>query len=273
MQRTQLGDQPPAGTPEQMVDGSVAPQLPQSQAPREQEEPDDLSSNARKRISELTAHLREKDRALQQALEESQRYGSSLKELEAKYRSLEDQRNSFLQSHLDELDPETRSQVMMDAKLNEQLASFRQRLMDELMPHLQGLQQQNVHREMMELGKTYPAFDIQIHGPLIDMFRGKNPNCTVEQAYRAIAEPEELVTRAQASATAVPPIAPPGNGSPTLRYQPQPQANSDPIAEMREEAALVRKLRMSSDPAEQREGIRLAERNIARRLADRLPGG
>ena len=123
----------------------------------------------------------------------------------------------------------------------------------------------------MQLSGKYPAFDVQIHGPLIEMFRGKNQHASVEQAFKAIAEPEELVVRSAVPASAVPPIVAPGVGTPaTSRYVTEPQ--SDPEQEMREEAAQIRKLMESADPADHRTGQRLVEKNLADRLGSKLPG-
>ena len=138
--------------------------------------------------------------------------------------------------------------------------------MGQLMPKLQKVEQTNVQAEMMRLGEDYPAFDIQIHGPLMDMFRGKNPHCSIEQAFRAIAEPNELISRTVASAAAVPPVVPPGNMGARPRYQPEPTQQSNPEAELVEEAQRIRKLRESTDPGEQKMGMNLVHEHLKRRL-------
>lgn len=260
----QLGDQPPAGTSEQAIDGSQAPPLPDGQPP--QESPAEPSPNAQRRIAELVAELRQKDQDLQQALVTSKEKEQSFAELEAKLISLQQQHEQMLQANLENLDPETRMAVMQDARIKEYIAMSERRIMDQIMPHLQGLQQQSVHQEMMQLSKKYPRFDIQIHGPLIDMFRGKNPHCTVEMAYRAVAADDELMIRDSAGATAVPPIVPPGSGPPTPRYMPEPTSQSDPEKELVEEAQMFKKLMASDNPEDHKRGQAGVLEHLKRRL-------
>lgn len=267
----QIGDQPPAGTTEQMVDGSQAPVLQPTGIPPQEtpaEPAQELSPNAQQRIGDLINQLRQKDQDLQQALAAA----TGLEDLKVKFSTLEEQNNQMIQANLDTLDPETRMAVMQNAQLQEQVTAIEQRILGQVMPHVNSLQQENAHTAMVKLGEKYPAFDLQIHQPLVDSFRAKNPACSIEQAYRAIAEGDELVTRATAPATAVPPIVPPGSGSPRPRYVPEPTAQSDPEQELVEEAQTLKGLMASQDPADHRKGLRLADQNIARRLAHRLPG-
>jgi predicted metal-dependent enzyme (double-stranded beta helix superfamily) len=263
-----LGDQPQAGTPDQMLDGSVAPPLTSAQPQAQPEQ--QLSPNAQRRIQELTAQLRDLDRERQAALAEAKNKDETVAQMRQRMEALEAQYNGMLQANLDHLDPEIRLQVMQDTRLNEAMDKFEKRMMGQLMPHLQSLQQKSIYQEMLALGETYPAFDVQIHGPLVDMFRGKNPNCTVDQAWRAIAEPEELVTRQQARVSAVPPITPPSNGSSQPRYMPEP--TSDPEAELVDEARRARDLMRSANPADHKAGLRAFDENIAKRLGGNLPG-
>lgn len=173
----------------------------------------------------------------------------------------------MLQANLDSLDPDTRGQIMMDARIAERFDMLERRILGRIQPQLQQLETADQRREMQALAEVYPAFDIQIHGPLIDMFRGKNPNCTIEQAYRAIAEADELVTRNAARAAAIPPVPPPGNGSlGNVRYAVQPEQTSDPAAEMRDETARMAKLRASSDPREQKQGLAAVDDLLRRKL-------
>lgn len=265
-----IGDQPPAGTPEQAVDGSMSPRLPNpaQQPPRETEEPN--SPRAERRIQELVAQLREKDQALQQAVADGHKNGETLQQMQARFTALEQQHQQMLQANLDHLDPETRAAVMQDARMAQRLDEFESRLLAKVQPQLRQLETKAARDEMAELSDVYPAFDYQIHGNLIDMYRGKNPNSTIAQAFRAIAEPEELVTRKLASAVAVPPVLPPGGTSlEGVRFAPKPEPQSDPKAEMADEMARIKKLRMSLDPNEQKEGLRLADQNLKKRLGYR----
>jgi hypothetical protein len=268
----QVGDQPPAGTQEQAIDGSQAPPLTPAQPPQAQPEQPAASPNAERRIAGLVEDLRRKDQELQQALATSQQQGETLQQMQARLESLTQQHEQLIQSNLDHLDPETRLQVMQDARIQEIAANIENRIVSRLEPQIQNLDQKANHAEMLELSKTYPAFDLQIHGPLIEMFRGKNPACSIEQAYRAIAEDGELVTRAQASAAAVPPVVPPGNGAQAQpRYAPEPEP-SNPEQELVEEAQRFKTLMASQDPNDQRAGMRLADQHLANRLGHRLPG-
>lgn len=264
-QRAEIGDQPPAGTPEQAIDGSVAPPLePPGTPPQEQP---DTSPRAERRIQELVAQLKaqqEENEALKRA---GQQAGETTQQLQQRLQALEQQHREVLQANLDQLDPETRAAIQFDSQLNHRLAELENRLMSRVQPQLQQLETREQRREMSTLSDTYPAFDMVVHGPLIDMFRGKNPNCTIEQAWRAIAEPNELVTRNTARAASVPPVLPPGNGSPgNVRYAVKPEQQSDPAAEIREETERMAKLRASSDPMEQKQGLAAVDDLLRRKL-------
>lgn len=262
-----LGDQPVAGTTEQMVDGSQAPPLASGVEPAPEPAQEQLSDNANRRIRELIAELKSKEAENDKLLDLGRKQGETLAQMQLRMESLQGQHEQLVQANLEHLDPETRMQVMQDARLKEALAGMEHRIMGQLMPKLQKVEDTNVHSEMMNLSEDYPAFDIQIHGPLIDMFRGKNPACSIEQAFRAIAEPNELISRAAASAAAVPPVVPPGNMGARPRYQPEPQAQqSNPEAELVDEAQRLKALRASSDPADQKAGMNLVHEHLKRRL-------
>lgn len=265
-----LGDQPLAGTVEQAIDGSQAPPLtPPGTDPQELAAP--ISDNANRRIQELTQKLRAQDQELQTALAEGKRSSESQTQLEQRIAAMEQEKQEILQANLDQMDPETRMKVLNDARMIEMFDGFKKQMMDSIMPHVEGLQQSNVQQQMLGLADVYPAFDLQVHGPLIDMFRGKNQHCTVEQAWKAVAEPEELVTRETARlAPAVPPVVPPGGGGAQPRYMPEPQTN--PEQEMIEESQSARDLMRSDNPNDHKKGLRAFDRNIASRLAHKLPG-
>ncbi len=270
-QQQVLGQQPPAGTIEQAIDGSQAPPLtPAPQPPQGPGEPD-LSARANERFSKLTSDLRLADQERQAAVALAKENGATLAQTQAALQQLQQQHQQMLQSNLENLDPETRMQVMQDARMQEYFAGFKQDILNTLQPQIQGLQENRIHGELMSLADKYPRFDVQIHGPQIEMFRGKYPEVPIEQAFKAIAEPEELVTRGAVSHVAVPPILAPGGTAPTnSRYVAEPQ--SDPEQEMREESLAWKKLLASADPADQRAGARLLEKNMGDRLGGNLPG-
>lgn len=268
-----IGDQPLAGTQEQALDGSQAPPLPQQaqtpQGPGDQE----LSPNAQQRFAKLTSDLRDKDRDLQAVLEAHRNNETTLAETRAQLQAMQQQHEQMLQANLENLDPETRMQVMQDARMAEHLAAFEQRIVAKLQPQISGLQENRAHDELVRLAARFPRFDVQVHGPLIEIYRGKNQHSSVEQAFKAIAEPEELVTRGAVPATVVPPAVAPGasiQGNPQGRYIPEPQ--SDPEAEMVAEAAQIGTLMRSLDAQDHKAGARLIEKNLIDRLGARLPG-
>lgn len=267
-----LGQQPLAGTREQALDGSQAPPLPQQAQPPQGPEPQELSPNAQQRFAKLTQDLRDRDRDLQTVLEQAKSNETTLAETQAKLNALQEQHGQMLQANLENLDPETRMQVMQDARMQEHLANFEKRILSHIQPQISGLQENRAHDELMRLTGKYPRFDVQVHGPLIEMFRGKNQHASVEQAFKAIAEPEELVIRDAVPAIAVPPAVAPGASmvSPQSRYIPEPQ--SDPEQEMVDEAAMIGRLNRSGDPADQKTGARLVHKNLLDRLGDTLPG-
>lgn len=253
------------------------PNPPSAQAPAQQphtagqstqQSGDEPSPRAQRRIQELVDQLREKDEALQAAVQQSRMFGETLQQTQARLQAIEQQHQQMMQANLESLDPETRMQVLADAKMSEMFDKFEQRILGRIQPQLQQLSTKAVRDEMMSLADRYVAFDYDVHAPLIDRFRQRNPHCTVEQAFRAIAEPEELVTRQSASAVAVPPVVAPGNGSlANVRFAPrQEPQQSNPEAELVDEARRIRKLRESSDPAEQKEGYRLVHEHLKRRL-------
>ncbi len=266
-----LGDQPIAGAPEHAADGSQAPPLIPPGPPPQEQAGQPVSSNAEARIHELTQKLRAQDQELQAVLAQASEASTTRTDLENRLKGLQEQHATMLQANLENLDPETRLQVMQDARMREYFETFKQEMLDTVMPHVRGLQDQSAQNDMMRLSGKYPAFDLQVHGPSIDMFRGKNPSTSIEQAFKAIAEPEELVTRSVAAAAAVPPVVPPGGGGVLPRYMPEPQSN--PEKEMIEEAGRARDLMTSQDPRDHKMGLRTFDANIASRLAHRLPGG
>lgn len=191
---------------------------------------------------------------------------------EQRLQSLEKQHQEMLQANLENLDPDTRAQVLMDARLQERMDQFEERLMSRVQPQIQHLERSTAQTEMVALSQKYPGFDYQTHAPLIEQFRAGNPRCSIEQAFRAVAEPEELGVRPSVRAQAVPPTIPPGNGElAAARFAPprQPQPQQAQEDELVEESRRIKELRASTDPAKQKEGLRLAEAHLAKRIGGR----
>jgi hypothetical protein len=268
-QQQVLGQQPPMGTTEQAIDGSQAPPPPQGQPPQG---PDDqqFSQKANERFSKLSQDLRLAEQERQAAVAEVKELKLSAGQTAEQLTALQQQHQQMLQSNLENLDPETRMQVMQDARMREYFAGFKKEMMDVFQPQIQGLEENRIHGELMQLANKYPRFDVQVHGPSIEMFRGKHPGIPIEQAFKAIAEPEELVVRGAVSQTAVPPTLAPGGRDPAnTRYIAAPQSN--PEQEMREESIAWKQLIADADPAKQKTGYRLLEKNMSDRLGDHLP--
>ena len=264
-QRQIVGDQPPAGTPDQQADGSVAPPLtggqPTPAAPAEQPpQPPPLSENANARIQNLINELREKDRQIAElAAARTER-----DQMREQVSTLQQERERMMQQHLDELDPETRATIMAEARMRELLEQNNRSLMDQLQPQLATLHQQTKQTEYERLARKYPGFDLQIHPALIEQLRAKVPALTVEMAFKAVAEGDEAVTREQAAQVAVPPVVPAGNGASLPRYMPEPQP--DPDDELRDFQRRTTELIRSNDPAQQRQGMRDMDVLIRERL-------
>ncbi len=265
-----LGDQPPAGTPEQAIDGSQGPPLTPAAQPPQEQAPPPLSESANQRIQDLANKLRMKDQELQSAVAQAKAASETQAELQGRLKTVEEQHSQMLQANLDNLDPDTRAAVLQDARMREYFDKFREQLLGEIQPQLSGLQENRMHDELMRLADKYPSFDVQVHGMAIDSVRGKNPHLSIEQAFKVVAEPEELVTRTVAAAVAVPPVVPPGAGGVQPRYMPEPESN--PEAEMIQEAAAARDLMRSANPDDHKKGLRAFDQNIAARLGNLLPG-
>lgn len=246
---------------------------PEDQTPPQEEPEQKLSSNAQRRITELVAELRKKDQDLQQAMASQQQQGETLQQMEARLNSLMQQHEQLLQQNLDHLDPDTRMQVLQDARIQEHLQGLEQRIMGKITPTLRSFEERSQQTELTRLAETYPNFDASVHGPLIETFRRRNSACTIEQAFRAVAEPEELMTRSQVSARhAVPPIVPPGNSAQRFSA-PSQQQQSDPEQELIEEAQRIKSLRASGDPTERKDGMRMLDEHLKKRLAHRFQSG
>lgn len=234
------------------------------------EEQTQLSANAQRRISQLAEDLRRKDQEFQQLLESSKKEKDTLVELQSKLEGLESQHRQLLEQSLANMDPDTRAQVLLDGRLTEAIAASEQRLMNQILPHLQKIDRQGIDAEMRRLSSIYPGFNIDMHGPLIDAFRKGNPRCSVEQAFRAVAEPEELQLAPQVRASAVPPVVQPGNGRVQSRWN-DDQVKSNPEQELVDEAAQLKKLMHSTDPADKAKQARFLHQHLSNRLDKILP--
>lgn len=228
-----------------------------------------LTPRAEQRIQDLVAQLRVKEQELQTAMEMGRKATETATQFQSRLTQLETQHQQMLHANLENLDPDTRAQVLMDARMQQSMGEMEQRIMGRIAPELQTLRSAAAQHEMHTLSQKYPGFNYQVHAPLIDQFRARNSHCSIEQAFRAVAEPEELAPRQAARAQAVPPFVPPGNGDVgSARYVPpgvvRPQAK--PEDELVEESRRIKELRASTDPAKQKEGLQLLDQHLKRRL-------
>lgn len=265
-QRPQLQDQPQA----QQEDVRAPEPAPEARQPEPEQ-----SSNAQRRFSELTQTLRQKDQELQAERAQRQALEAERAKELARLQAMEQQYQQLVGQNLEALDPETRQQVLMDARLKEVEVGVENRLMGKLTPVLTRLQQSATQGEYAKLSQKYQGFDPQVHPELIEIFRGENPHCTVEQAFKAVATPDELQGRQSDRAAAIPPIAlPTGNGNAAPRYIPPPQAQENSkeaeLSRLRERAF---QLTHSAKPEDRREANKAVEELIRARIGQRMPQG
>lgn len=245
-------------------------QQPPPQPPQQQ--PDELSQRAQERISSLVSQLRQKDQEYAGLQQQLQQREATAQELHAQLQASQRQLHSIMQEHLENLDPETRAQVLADARIGQAVAQSEQRILQALQPRLDALYQRNDQLEKSRLGGSYPGYNPMVHDQLIDEFRRQNRHCSIEQAFRAVATPEELSRATSRPANAPPPAVPPGNGALTPRHMPQPSNQPDPVEQMRLDAQEASRLARSLDPEDQKAAERLWHKNLSDRLGMNLPG-
>lgn len=241
--------------------------------PEQQQEPEQTSQRAQERISTLVSQLRQKDQDYQSLESQLKQRDATAQELQAQLQAAQQHTQQLMEQHLENLDPETRAQVLMDARLRQAVTQSEQRILRALQPQLQVLQKRHEQTERGNLAGVYQGYDPMTHDHLIDEFRRHNPNCSIEQAFRAVATPEELSVGGARPANPPPPAVPPGNGAATPRYLPQqPQGQQDPVEQMRHDAAEAAKLARSLDPEDQKRAMALFDQNLRDRLGGSLPG-
>jgi hypothetical protein len=244
-----------------------------AQVPQQPQDQNQLSQNAQRRFSELTNTLRQRDQELQQALARSAQLEETQAQTQARLQAIEARFNSVVNQNLDSLDPETRQQVLSDAAVAESAAQIERRVMQRVAPIIDRVTSQAIEAELASVAHRYPGFSAEVHGPLIEVFRSKNPACTIEQAFRAVAEPEELVMGRQGRAPAVPPIAIPQTVNAAPRYMPPPTPQqTTPEQEMETDRQRAFNLARSTDPMDRRNAGRAMDHYIAQKLKGSLPG-
>ena len=257
-------EQQQAAQQQQIPQPTPTPGAPVEPAPQPQEP---VSQRAQERITSLVSQLRSKDQEYQQLQTAQSQQATTVEELQAQLTAQQNQMQSMLEQNMENLDPETRAQVMADARIRQTVAASEQRILQTVAPQLEALQSRNLQLEKSGLSDTYRGYDPVVHDVLIDTFRRSNPNCSVEQAFRACATPEELAVGAGRPAPAIPPTIAPGNGAPSPRYMPQQQPNQvDPVQQIQDDAARAAELARSTDPADQKAATAMWNKNLADRL-------
>ena len=240
----------------------------QGDHPQEQSQPQEQTSQrAQERITSLVTQLRSKDQEFQQLKQAQSLTATEVEELRAQLSASRNQMENMLEQHLDDLDPETRAQVMADARLRQTAAAVEQRILQRVAPQLKTLEDRNAQLEKRDLSGKYRGYDPLTHDGLIDEFRRSNPNCSIEQAFRACATADELsVGSGYRPANAPPPAMPPGSGSTAPRYMPQQTNQPDPVEQIHADAARAAELARSTNPEDQKLAQRLWHKNLADRL-------
>lgn len=237
-----------------------------------QEPPEQISQRAEQRITSLVSQLRQKDQDFQQLEQNQSKQATTVEELQAQLTASQEQMNSMMSEHMENLDPEARATIMSDARIRQAVAQSEQRILQTMGPRLEALQVHNDQLEKVGLGQTYSGYDPVEHDVLIDEFRRVNRSCSVEQAFRAVATPEELSVGGVRPMNAPPPTVPPGNGPPTPRYLPDQPGQPDPVTQMRMDSAQAAKWARSLDPEDQKKATAMWHKNLSDRLGLNVPG-
>lgn len=245
-------------------------EAPVQQPPQEPQE--QVSQRTQERISSLVSQLRAKDQEAQALQQQQANSATTVEELQSQLVASRNQMESLVTEHMDQMDPETRNQVLNSARIREAVAESENRILQTLSPQLNALQQRNEQLEKVSLSSTYTGYNPMVHDELIDEFRRANKNCSVEQAFRAVATPEELSVSGGGHVNVVPPSVPPGNGAIEPRYMPQQTNQQDPVEQMREDARRAAELARSGDPKDQKAATALWHQNLADRLGMTIPG-
>ena len=232
---------------------------------------DEMSVNATRRFAELTGQLREREQHLRDAAQRTASQEVEIarirSEMEAMRRDLEEayaERQRVLDQSLEGLDPETRATVLMESKLKRLLEEHERKVSARFEAQLESLRERSVLDDYERLSQKYLRYDSTLHRPIIEMYRGKNPNSSIEQAFKAVAEPSELVLREEAIASSIPPVLGPGPG-PTAEHM-VPKPRPDPVQSMVADAQKAKAMLRSADPDERKDGMRLLEKNLKDRL-------
>jgi hypothetical protein len=155
---------------------------------------------------EKTAYKRE----LEQLRREKEQRDLELAEAREKVKAAEAERQRILEQQFETLAPEERVAVMARSEVERGVQAAEQRLIERFGPIIRTVQEDRLQREVERVAGKYPSFDFDQHMPLIQTFRERNPACSVEHAFRAIAEDHELAVNGRTARRVPPPVVVPG---------------------------------------------------------------
>ncbi len=258
---------PPAQAPDEQLQTAEATQQPAGSPTPEPVE----SERARHRIVELANARRDAERRAQEAEQRASAREQELQRLQQERDALAAQHHQLVEQHLDDLPVEQRIAFMQEGRTRQLLAEQEQRIMARLEKPIGEVREAARQRELSSVADKYPGFDADTHMPLIRAFQERNPACTVEQAFRAVAEDGELRTDPVQRTRQVPPIPAPRTTRGDTNYVPPPtagQKTEDQI--LIEESDEIARLGKSLDPQDRRKQRDLLDRHLARRYQGRF---
>lgn len=261
---------PQSGAPPDEQHGS--PNNGQPHDPSEPPADQQLTPNAQERFGRLTQTLRQKDQELQASLAKQKAAEQAAAEAARRAEAAEARLQSVTQQTLEHLSPEDRAAVLQETRLREEVHGMEERIMGRIAPVLDGFQERAVQQDRSKLAAKYAGYDPETHDPLIAAFRERNQSCSIEQAFRAVAEPEELAVRS-GRAPAIPPIANPAPGNGPPRYVPNQQQQTSPEQEIEEDRQRAYQLARSTKAQDRRHVGPAFDRLIRSKLGGNLPGG
>ncbi len=163
------------------------------------------------RFAEVSRERTAYKRDLERLKDEHQREAAEAKALRDKVAQQESLLQQMQAQHLEQLSPEDRAAFVARVEIQQGLQSIEQRMTERLQPVMRNLHEERRYRELEHLVHKYPAFDLDKHAPLIDTFREANPACSMEHAFRAVAEDHELgASNGRSARRAPPPVVVPG---------------------------------------------------------------
>jgi hypothetical protein len=272
-ERAKLQAEQPAALPRPVAepDQPIAPSPEVTPQPTGATNPStEYSPRANERIAELANARREAERKAGEAEAKASASERELEMLRQERSRLEAERNRILQDQLESMDPETRTRVLAEGKTRELLAETERRIMERIDKPVQELRAERREAELSKVAQKYPGFDYDVHKPLIDTFQTRNPACTVEQAFRAVAEENELGTRPVQRGRQVPPVPTPRSTRGSQDYVPDQQPQKSEQEVLADEVEEIRKLGMSSDPVDKRRHRDLMNAHLDKRFAGRF---